>query len=61
MHLFAMPSFVFGAARVLDLGSTFDVYNESLNGHIADQRAFLSDWQQVGMDISDSMEIFEHV
>jgi hypothetical protein len=33
MLLFAMPSFIGGAARVLDLGGTFDVYNDSLNGY----------------------------
>jgi len=60
MLLFAMPSFTGGAARVLDLGGTFDVYNESLNAAEADQRALLSDWQQVGIDLNCAMEIFDN-
>ena len=60
MRLFATPSLIRGAARVLDLGSTFDVYNESASAEEADYRALQSDWQQVGLDISGAMETFAH-
>ena len=60
MGLFAVPSFFRGFARALDLGATFDVYNESANGAIADLRAIQSDWQQVGLDLYAAMEQYEY-
>ena len=60
-NLFAMPNFIRGMSRTLDLGNTFDVYNYSDNEYLADQRALLSDWQQVGIDIANAMESFKHV
>ena len=59
--LFAMPSFTRGAAHALDLGSTLIICNESCSGEEADKRALLSDWKQVGIDISESMEMFGNV
>ena len=38
--LFATPSFLSGAARVLDIGGTFDSYNSSESTEEADARAF---------------------
>ncbi len=52
-RLFAVPNFLSGAARVLDLGSTFDVYNESED---PDRVALMSDWTQVGKDIAGAID-----
>jgi len=57
--LFAMPSFWSGVARTLDLGSTFDSYNESRTPQEADSRALHADWKAVGHDLRDSMRTFE--
>ncbi|MGB8261571.1 MAG: hypothetical protein WCE75_14515 [Terracidiphilus sp.] len=54
--LFARPSFVSGAARVLDLGGVFDVYNVSKTPQEADERAIESDWRAIGGDLHDAME-----
>jgi hypothetical protein len=56
--LFAMPSFMSGAARCLDLGATFDGYNESPTPEMADARALFADWHEVGTDLVDAMERF---
>jgi len=50
-YLFAHQSLLSGFARTLDLGGTFDVYNESPSPAIADARALFSDWLAVGRDI----------
>ena len=60
MTLFAMPDFVNGIARVLDLGGTFDVYNEAQTGQEADYQAIASDWKQVGEEIYTAMENYQH-
>ena len=60
MTLFAMPSFLNGFSRVLDLGGTFDVYNENETGEKADCQALSSDWRQVGEDIYFAMERHQH-
>lgn len=60
MTLFAMPSFLNGFARVLDLGGTFDMYNEDETTVEADYRALSSDWKQVGEDIYIAMEDYQH-
>lgn len=46
--LFARPSVLSGVARTLDLGATFDSYNESPNEVMADARALYADWRTVG-------------
>jgi len=61
MTLFAVPSFWSGFARVLDLGGTFDVYNDNNTEQEADCQALLSDWKQVGEDMSYVMERYRHV
>ena len=48
--LFARPSFLEGAARVLDLGSTLNEYNSSLTPEQADHLALRNDLQRVGGD-----------
>ena len=60
MTLFAAPNFLNGFARVLDLGGTFDVYNEGESVEEADSRALSSDWKQVGEDIYFAMENYQH-
>ena len=54
-HLFALPSFWSGAARVLDLFCVFDTYNDSPSDALADARAIHSDWHIVGQDLADAM------
>ena len=49
--LFATPSFWSGAARVLDLGGTFDVYRTSESDTLADEHALAADWAVVGGDL----------
>jgi len=56
--LFASPSFIFGAARVLDLYGTYDAYNASYTEREADYRASVSDWHMVGQDIYGAMTQF---
>jgi hypothetical protein len=57
--LFASPTFISGIAAVLDLGSGLIVYNESITGKEADERALASDWAVVGKDIASAIETFE--
>ncbi|MFD1548207.1 hypothetical protein [Levilactobacillus fuyuanensis] len=54
--LFAMPSFIRGAARVLDLGATTDEYNTSDNEREADTNALHSDWKAVGNDMFGALD-----
>lgn len=53
-----MPSMLSGVARTLDLGSTFDGYNISESGELADARALFADWREVGEDLVDAYEKF---
>lgn len=46
--LFAQPTLLSGAARVLDLGGRLDKYNESSD---ADGIALANDWFMVGEDL----------
>lgn len=57
--LFAMPSMLSGAARTLDLGSTFDGYVVSPDGDTADARALFSDWHEIGEDLVDAVCEFD--
>lgn len=52
--LSANPSFIRGMGRVLDLGSTRDVYNTSDSPDEADFNAILSDWNTVGDDMENA-------
>jgi hypothetical protein len=45
-----------GFARTLDLGATFDTYNESPNEAIADAKALYSDWRSVGESLAQAAE-----
>lgn len=56
-NLFLFGSFGFfeGMARVMDLGATMVVYNDSPTIEEADSRALESDWRAVGDDIKSAM------
>lgn len=56
--LFARPSFIEGVARVVDLGGTLNVYNESPNSELADFLAMRADWLAVGSDIAGAIAYF---
>jgi hypothetical protein len=49
--LFARPSFLEGAARILDLFGVFDDYNYSLTPEQADLIAFAGDAAMLGRDL----------
>jgi hypothetical protein len=53
--LFAQPSFMSGAASVLDLWGQFPEYNESATPEEADASAIFSDWCLVGQDLWTAM------
>lgn len=55
-YLFARPCWLHGIARLLDLGATFDEYNDSNTGQEADARAIYSDWLSVGKDIKSAID-----
>jgi hypothetical protein len=57
--LFAMPSLVSGAARLVDLGAVYDSYNHSPSPEEADARAMYADWALVGQDLRDAVDVFE--
>ena len=50
-RMYAIPSIWSGAARLVDLGGTFDAYNYSDSVEEADVRALRSDWTHVGHDL----------
>jgi len=50
--LFALPTFLRGASRVLDMGATIDSYNESKSAAEADSDALSADWREVGREIT---------
>jgi hypothetical protein len=58
-YLFARPSFLSGAARVFDLGGTFDFYNISPSGQVANARGIWSDWLAVRRYFKDAVEEFK--
>ena len=60
MTLSTMPNFIIGASKALDLGNTLDLCNDLYGGEMTNQRALLSDWQQVGIDINNAMGRFEY-
>ena len=57
--LYARPSFIGGASRVLDLFGTLQEYNKSLTPEIADQRAMFSDFRAIGADLEELMKRYE--
>ncbi|MGA2732792.1 MAG: hypothetical protein ABSG35_09370 [Syntrophobacteraceae bacterium] len=56
--LYAIPNFWSGVARVLDLGATLNVYNETFSPPLADYYAIKADWLAVGEDMRLAVEQF---
>lgn len=56
--LFAEPSFLLGASRILDLGATINPYNYSSSEKEADARALFSDWRATGNDVDEATRLF---
>ncbi len=52
--LFANPSFLEGASRVLDMGGTLQQYNSSLNSDQADSIAMQRDFAAVNEDMKNA-------
>ena len=57
--LFARPSFLGGAARVVDLLGTLLEYNNPPTPEIADQRAMFDDFQAIGTDLEQVIKRYE--
>jgi hypothetical protein len=57
--LYAEPSYLSGAARVLDLMGAFDEYNVSDSGDEADRLALRSDWLMLGCDFRAALVTWE--
>lgn len=58
-YLFANPSFLKGASRVLDFGGTVNVYNASKDGSEADRKALENDWYAIGNDFKIALKKHE--
>ena len=50
-YLYAVPSLLFGIARLFDFWGSFTSYNTSLSNREADSKAIYSDWRAVGQDL----------
>jgi len=59
LYLAAQPELLYGVARLLDLGNTFDLYNNCSTGDQADLIGILSDWEIVGQDLWASVYDYE--
>ena len=57
--LYASPSFLSGAARLLDFGNTYDTYNHAVTGSQADSLGLLWDWAVVGNDLWQSVGAYQ--
>lgn len=55
--LFAVPSFIGGAARTLDLLGQYDRYNVSRSSQQADTRAMYNDWHAVGQLLFEQFQV----
>jgi hypothetical protein len=53
--MFAHPSWLSGAGRVIDIGGQLDDYNISQSEEEADAKAWFSDWRIVGETIGQAM------
>jgi len=54
--LFARPSFLEGAARIIDVGNCLNSYNESLSEEQADYLAIKADWAMVCQDLRQAFK-----
>jgi hypothetical protein len=57
--LFADPTFLLGAGRVLDLGASLERFSYGFGGTPAevDARAIAQDWAAVGIDLAAALEM----
>jgi len=55
--MFITPTFLNGAARVLDIGGTLNDWDSIMD---ADDIANASDWYAVGQDLSEAMRYYEN-
>lgn len=55
-HLFAIPTFFEGIGRVLDIGSSLEIYNISESPLEADTNAIKHDWKAVGKDLYSAIK-----
>ena len=58
--LFARPSGLEGAGRILDFGNTLTEYNYSPNGQVADYYAAACDWRAIGNDVEEALRAYSH-
>lgn len=57
--LYADPSFLEGAARILDFGDTLTALNESPTPEQADALALRMDWRAFGRDLARALGAYE--
>ncbi len=57
--LFSNPSLIEGISRILDIGNTINIYNDSRTELEADLKALHRDWYIVGNDLRCSIEKYE--
>jgi hypothetical protein len=57
MFLFARPSLIEGMSRVLDIAGRTNEYNYSLTPEQADRLALYRDWQLIGQDMLNAMNL----
>lgn len=53
--LYSPPSFIEGAASVVNVGGTLVEYNSSPSAEEAGSNAIRSDWRQVGEDMEEAI------
>ncbi len=58
-RLFALPSFTEGVSRLVDFGSTLNIYNVSDSEAEADVAALYSDWRAIGSDLEYAINLYE--
>ena len=54
-----LPGLLLGAAAVLDMGSTINIYNIDNSSEEADYKALASDWSETGKDLSKGLTEFK--
>ena len=57
-YYFHIPSFLSGVASVLDVGGTFNVFNQVESPEEADHIAIKSDWAIIGKDMEKAFSDF---
>lgn len=57
-YLFAMPGFLSGMGKAIDLGATMNQYNFSETPEKADARAIANDWNAVGNDMREAIRCY---